>query len=118
MSQSPKSGLFNSDRQAGTAIVNVFDCLNPLSRVYSILINVFDSELSLKAFGLNPLSRVYSILMVKELTTKKGEVYLSQSPKSGLFNSDNSQKTTAIINVFESQSPKSGLFNSDTGKEI
>jgi len=40
-------------------------------------------------------------------------MFLSQSPKSGQFNSDHIGTTKILINLYKSQSPKSGQFNSD-----
>ena len=63
-SQSPKSGLFNSDSESINCHWFIKKGLNPLSRVYSILIAYLPS----------------SFFLI---------VPMSQSPKSGLFNSDN-----------------------------
>jgi len=63
MSQSPKSGLFNSD-------------------------SVLDTGTSYDDVGLNPLSRVYSILIIIIDGAIQYHIDESQSPKSGLFNSD------------------------------
>lgn len=45
------------------------------SQKTTAILNVFDSELSLKAFA-NKLSEIFNVpFSVKELTTKKGECY-------------------------------------------
>ncbi len=89
MSQSPKSGQFNSDcypcndavlfegslnplSRVNSILIKIIaqcsqvfdDSLNPLSRVNSILIYTLVAIILKKRFGLNPLSRVNSILMI------------------------------------------------------
>jgi len=63
--------------------------------------------------SLNPLNRVNSIL-IQRATARVAPTVMSQSPKSGQFNSDDEQYTTFLECHGVSQSPKSGQFNSDT----
>jgi len=63
-------------------------CLNPLSRVNSILIQACHIACRHIYQCLNPLSRVNSILILTCHPLAIDMEKLSQSPKSGQFNSD------------------------------
>ncbi len=62
-SQSPKSGQFNSDPDTIIKEKPEVKSLNPLSRVNSILIHRLTAQKRAGTFCLNPLSRVNSILI-------------------------------------------------------
>ncbi len=108
MSQSPQAGQFNSYNDNYKNVkIRVFNSLNPLKRVNSILTDLLFC-IDLEPNSLNPLKRVNSILTVSETVVTTNKPYLSQSPQAGQFNSYSLRNSSYYKQAVSVSIPSSG----------
>ena len=86
----------------------MFQGLNPLKRVNSILTEAVEELGLFTGKGLNPLKRVNSILTFLSLVLSLMIMVMSQSPQAGQFNSYNFVKTKAAFWFSSVSIPSSG----------